>query len=66
MPDSAQAPQVATPTRVAQAWIAGLSLLIVVLAGVGTIASIFTASESHHRTFTTLRGELISIRGGGL
>ena len=31
-PDSAQAPQVATPNRVAQAWIAGLSLLIAVLA----------------------------------
>jgi hypothetical protein len=51
---------------ISQGWITGLSLLIGLLALVATTAGIFTAFGAHHRTFTSLRGETITLQGGGL
>jgi hypothetical protein len=47
-------------------WITGLSLLISALALVATLTGIFTASGAQHTVFLSLRGETISIQGGGL
>jgi hypothetical protein len=63
----AQSPSVVTlmPTKIRQ-WITGLSLLISLLALVATSAGILTANGQHHRTFISLRGETITMQGGGL
>lgn len=53
-------------SHVAQHWNSGLSLLISVLALVATTVGIFTASGQQHRSFLTLRGETVTIQGGGL
>jgi hypothetical protein len=57
---------IGTITRGAQAWITGLSLLVSLLALVATATGILTAFGQHHRTFVSLRGEVVTIQGGGL
>jgi hypothetical protein len=47
-------------------WITGLSLLISALALVATVTGIVTASGAQHTTFLSLRGETVSVQGGGL
>jgi hypothetical protein len=47
-------------------WITGLSALIGALALVATLSGILTGFGQHHRTFLSLRGETITIQGGGL
>jgi hypothetical protein len=51
---------------VSQAWITGLSLSVSVLALVATTGGIFTGFGHTHRTFLSLRGEPITLQGGGL
>jgi hypothetical protein len=46
--------------------ITGLSLLISALALVATLTGVFTASGAQHTVFLSLRGETVSIKGGGL
>jgi hypothetical protein len=53
-------------TQPLQRWITGLAYLV---AGLGLVASavgVFTAWGHAHRSFVTLRGELVPIQGGGL
>jgi hypothetical protein len=57
---------VATVSRGSQAWITGLSLLVSFLALVATATGIITAFGQHHRTFVSLRGQVVTIQGGGL
>src|SRR5438270_11646966 len=52
--------------EVKQTWIAGLSLAVAALAVVGTTGGILTAFGHAHRTFTSIRGEGITLQGGGL
>jgi hypothetical protein len=51
---------------VTQRWITGLSLLISVLALVATTVGISSSNGVRHASFTSLRGETISIQGGGV
>ncbi len=44
----------------------GLSLLIGVLASMATAAGIVTSNGARHRTFISLRGQAITLQGGGL
>jgi len=53
-------------TQVKQSWITALSLVIAALAVVATTGGILTAFGHTHQTFLTLRGETISLQGGGL
>ena len=48
------------------AWITGLSAVVAVLSLVATLAGILTGFGQHHHTFLTLRGETVTIQGGGL
>jgi hypothetical protein len=65
-PTRESAPTVPRPSRIAQGWITSLSLLISVLALAATAAGILTANGAHHRAFLSLRGETVSLQGGGL
>jgi hypothetical protein len=49
-----------------RSWITGLSLLISALALLATGAGIFTASDTQHFTFLSLRNEMVPIQGRGL
>jgi hypothetical protein len=51
---------------VRQAWIAGLSVLVCLLAVVATSVGVFTSFGQHHRTFLSLHGQLVLLQGGGL
>lgn len=48
------------------AWITGLSAMVIVLSLAATLTGILTGFGQHHRTFVTLRGETVTIQGGGL
>ena len=48
------------------AWIIGLSGGVVVLSLVATLSAILTGFGNHHRAFLSLRGEAITMQGGGL
>jgi membrane protein CcdC involved in cytochrome C biogenesis len=47
-------------------WTTGLSALVAGLAFAATAAGILTAFGHTHRTFVTLRGESVTLQGGGL
>jgi hypothetical protein len=63
---AASASALARVPRIAESWITGLSLLVALLALVATAAGIFTADGAHHRAFVSLRGETVTLQGGGL
>ncbi len=48
------------------AWITGLSAITIVLSLAATLTGILTGFGQHHHTFLTLRGETVTIQGGGL
>jgi len=50
----------------ARAWITGLSAVAGSLSVIATLAGILTSIGVHHRTFLSLRGETITVQGGGL
>jgi hypothetical protein len=52
--------------QVKQSWVTWLSTLAATLAFAATTAGIFTAFGHTHRTFISLRGEIVTIQGGGL
>jgi hypothetical protein len=57
------------PTHVrplAQVWATGLSALISFLAAVATTAGIFTSYGAQHRMFLSVRGQMVTLQGGGL
>jgi len=48
------------------AWITGLSAVVAGLALLATLAGILSGFGQHHHTFLTLRGETVTMQGGGL
>jgi hypothetical protein len=52
--------------QVRQSWITALSVMIAALAVVATTGGILTAFGHVHRTFVSLRGETVTLQGGGL
>lgn len=48
------------------AWITRLSVVVVLLSLVATLTGILTGFGQHHHTFLTVRGETVTIQGGGL
>lgn len=55
-----------TTSRAPLAWITGLSAIVTVLSLVATLSGILTGFGQHHHTFLSLRGQTITIQGGGL
>jgi hypothetical protein len=53
-------------SQVRQSWITALSVMIAALAVVATMGGILTAFGHVHRTFVSLRGETVTLQGGGL
>jgi hypothetical protein len=56
----------AKSTHIKSAWTTGLSALVASLALGATAAGILTAFGQTHRTFVTVRGESVTLQGGGL
>jgi hypothetical protein len=48
------------------AWITGLSAIVMLLSLAATLAGILTGFGQQHHTFVTLRGETVTMQGGGL
>lgn len=51
---------------VQQIWISALSGVVCLLALAATSTGIFTSFGQHHRNFLSLRGQMVSLQGGGL
>jgi hypothetical protein len=64
---AAQFPELAAERLApAQRWITGLSLVVSLLAGIAAAAGIVTANDQHRQSFVSLRGEAVTLQGGGL
>src|ERR1700704_5583158 len=52
--------------QVKQSWITSLSVGVAALAVLATTGGILTAFGHAHRTFLSLRGQIVTLQGGGL